>query len=103
MTTSIAPDLKPDDSESEERSIPALVRDLAGTTREEPDAHSYDATQGRQIGSQPYDDATQGRQIGSDPYDDPTQGRQIGSDPYDDATQGRQIGSTPHDDATRAR
>jgi hypothetical protein len=34
---------------------------------------------------------------------DATQGRQIGSLPYDDATQGRRLGSEWHDDATRAR
>jgi len=33
---------------------------------------------------------------------DATQGRQIGSGPYDDASQGRQLGSRPHDDATHA-
>jgi hypothetical protein len=34
---------------------------------------------------------------------DGTQGRQIGSGPYDDGTQGRTLGSDWHDDATRAR
>ena len=93
MTTTIAPELKPDGFESEE--WPTLDRGPANTTRKQPDAHSFDPTQGRQIGSNPYDDPTQGRQIGSNPYDDPTQGRQIGSNPYDDPTQGRQIGSNP--------
>jgi len=36
---------------------------------------SFDPTQGRKIGSDPYDDPTQGRKIGSDPYDDPTRTR----------------------------
>jgi hypothetical protein len=50
MTTTVAPDLKPDHAESEE--WPTLGRDVADTTREEPDAaHSFDPTQGRQIGS----------------------------------------------------
>jgi hypothetical protein len=53
MTTTIARDLKPD----------------------HPDIRSFDPTQGRQIGSDPYDDPTQGRKIGSDPYDDPTRAR----------------------------
>jgi hypothetical protein len=70
MTTTVAPNLKPDHSEIEE--WPTLDRDPTGTTHEELDAHS--------------DDATQGRKIGSDPYDDPTQGRKLGSDPHDDAT-----------------
>jgi carbonic anhydrase len=37
-----------------------------------PSDMSFDPTQGRKIGSDPYDDPTQGRKIGSDPYDDPT-------------------------------
>ena len=75
----------------------------ADAKREEPDGHSIDATQGRQIGSDPDDDGTQGRQIGSSPSEDPTQGRQIGSSPYEDAAQGRQIGSSPYEDATEGR
>ena len=59
MTTTIAPDLKPDHAESEE--WPTLGRDVADTTREAPDAHSFDPTQGRQIGSDPYEDPTQAR------------------------------------------
>ncbi len=70
MTTAIAPDQKPDHSEIER--WPTLHRDPADTTREQPDAHTFDPTQGRQIGSHPHDDPTQGRQIGSRPYDDPT-------------------------------
>ncbi len=72
MTTTVVPDLKPDHSNSEERS--ALDRDPADA-RGRPDAHSLDPTQGRQIGTNPYDDPTQGRQIGSNPYDDPTRAR----------------------------
>ena len=73
MTTTTAPELKPDHLESEEWSTPD--RGSTDTRSEEPASHSRDATQGRQLGSHPYDDATQGRQIGSDPYDDATQGR----------------------------
>ena len=69
MTTTVAPNL----TESEE--WPTLGRDPTDTTREEFDAHSVDPTQGRKIGSDPYDDPTQGRRIGSDPYDDPTRAR----------------------------
>jgi hypothetical protein len=70
MTTSIAPDLRPDHSEPE--AWPTLDRDPGHATREELDTDSFDPTQGRKIGSDPYDDPTQGRKIGSDPYDDPT-------------------------------
>jgi hypothetical protein len=73
MTTTLASNLKPDHSEHEE--WPVLDRDPAHATREELDTHSFDPTQGRKIGSEPYDDPTQGRKIGSDPYDDPTRGR----------------------------
>jgi hypothetical protein len=72
MTTTVAPDPKAGRAESEEWPTPA---DVAETTREHPDAHSFDPTQGRKIGSDAYDDPTQGRKIGSDPYDDPTRGR----------------------------
>ena len=89
MTTTVAPDLESDHSESEQPST--LGRDLADATREHTDARSYDPTQGRKIGTDPYDDPTQGRKIGADPHDDPTQGRKIGSHPYDDPTQGRKI------------
>jgi hypothetical protein len=113
MTTAVAPQL-----ESDQESEPQSHRDLhlAHATRQEPDTHSIDATQGEQFGSRPYDDATQGVQFGSRPYDDATQGvqigpyayadatqgREIGSYAYRDATQGRQFGSRPHDDATQA-
>ena len=101
MTTTIAPDLKPHHTEREE--WPTLDRDPADATREELDTHPFDPTQGRKIGSDPYDDPTQGRRLGSDPYDDPTQGRKLGSDPHDDPTQGRKTGADPYDDPTRAR
>jgi hypothetical protein len=101
MTTTVAPDLKPGDSEIE--ASPTLDPNPAEETRHEPDARSFDPTQGRQLGSDPYDDPTQGRQLGSGPHDDPSQGRQLGSDPYDDPTRGRKIGSDPYDDPTRAR
>lgn len=71
--TTVAHDLKPDRYESEEQ--PILRPVPAETTDSEPDTQSFDPTQGRQIGSYPYDDPTQGRQIGSGPDDDPTQGR----------------------------
>jgi len=74
MTTTVAPDLKPDHYESEER--PILRPVPAETTPREPNTPSFDPTQGRQIGSHPYDDPTQGRKVGSDPYDDPTRPRQ---------------------------
>ena len=101
MTTTVAPDLKPDHAESEE--WPTLGRDVTDITREEPDAHSFEPTQGRRIGSNSYDDPTQGRRIGSNSYDDPTQGRRIGSNSYDDPTQGRRIGSNSYDDPTHGR
>ncbi len=115
MTTTVAPNRTADHADNQD--WPTVGGDSANTTREEPDAHSLDPTQGRRVGSDPYDDPTQGRKIGSDPYDDPTQGRtigsdrdddptqgrQAGSDPYADPTQGRKIGSDPYDDPTRAR
>ena len=73
MTTTLAPDLKPDHSERDEWST--RDRDVVHAMPEEPDTHSFDPTQGRKIGSDPYDDPTQGRKIGSDPYDDPTRAR----------------------------
>jgi hypothetical protein len=87
MTTVVAPDRESDHSETERPTNRGL--DLAGTTRREPDARSFDPSQQRKIGTDPYDDPTQGRTIGSRPYDDPTQGRTIGSDPYDDPTRSR--------------
>jgi hypothetical protein len=79
MTPTVAPNLKPDHAESDRR--PTLVPVPAETTPQEPDVRSFDPTQGRKLGSEPYDDPTQGRKLGSEPYDDPTQGRKLGSEP----------------------
>jgi carbonic anhydrase len=70
LVQTILPAAPRDHCQGEER--PPLGRDLADTTRHELDTRSFDPTQGRKIGSDPYDDPTQGRKIGSDPYDDPT-------------------------------
>jgi hypothetical protein len=61
MTTTVSRDRKPDPSESEER--PTLGRDRVDTTRHELDTRSFDPTQGRKIGSDPYDGppGTEGR------------------------------------------
>ncbi|MGZ4287576.1 MAG: hypothetical protein ACXVHB_25220 [Solirubrobacteraceae bacterium] len=59
MTTTIAPDVKPDHTEREE--WPTLDRDPARATREEPDTHPFDPTQGRKTGADPYDDPTRAR------------------------------------------
>jgi hypothetical protein len=72
MKTAAATD--PQSADRERKARPKLGLAPADTKREEHD-HSIDATQGRQIGSYPYDDATQGRQIGSHPHDDATQAR----------------------------
>jgi hypothetical protein len=101
VTTTVTPNLNPDHAESDMRST--LVPAPADPTPQEPDVLSFDPTQGRKLGSDPYDDPTQGRKLGSDQYDDPTQGRKLGSDQYDDPTQGRKLGSDPYDDPTRAR
>ena len=87
MTTVAAPDRESEHSETERPTTPG--RATADTARPEPDPRSFDPTQGRKIGADPYDDPTQGRTIGSGPYDDPTRGRKIGSDPYDDPTRAR--------------
>ena len=73
MNTAIAPNIPPHRHESEV--WPAPVPDLPEEARQEIDGRSLDPTQGRKIGSAPYDDPTQGRRIGSGPYDDPTRGR----------------------------
>jgi hypothetical protein len=73
MKTAVAPNVRPDRSES--GGWPTLVPNLPDGARETIDARWIDPTQGRKIGPDPYDDPTQGRQIGSDPYDDPTRGR----------------------------
>ena len=70
MTTTITHELEPRPPEG--AAWPTLDREPADTTRDEPEAHSFDPTQGRKIGSDPYDDPTQGR---SDPHDDPTRAR----------------------------
>ena len=114
MTTAVAPDRESHHSEDQQPTTPG--RDGADKAGQELDTRSFDPTQGRTIGSDPYDDPTQGRRSARtlrrsdpgthdrlDPYDDPTQGRTIGSNPYDDPTQGRKIGSNPYDDPTRAR
>ena len=101
MTTVVAPDHESEHSETERPTTRGGAP--ADTPRREPDPRSFDPTQGRKIGADPYDDPTQGRKIGSSPFDDPTQGVGIGFDPYDDPTQGRKIGSDPYDDPTRAR
>ncbi len=58
MTTTVAPNLKPDHTESDTR--PTLVPVAADTTPQERDVRSF---------------PTQGRKLGSDPYDDPTRAR----------------------------
>lgn len=73
MTTTLAPDLKPNDSESQ--GWPTLAPDLGDTMRGGPVAPPFDPTQGRKRSSDPYDDPTQGRKIGSHPKDDPTRAR----------------------------
>ena len=101
MTTTVAPDRKPEPPESDER--PTHVRSAADATPQAPEILSFDPTQGRKLGSDPYDDLTQGRKVGSDPYDDLTQGPKVGSDPHGDLTRGRKLGSHPYDDRGRAR
>jgi hypothetical protein len=73
MRTNLAPDIEPENCGRENWPMPVL--ELAASPCEGPGAHSFDPTQGRKIGSDPYDDPTQGRRIGSDPYDDPTRAR----------------------------
>ena len=87
MKTAVAPNVRPDRSESGEWST--LVPDLPDGAREAIEARYLDPMQGVKIGSEPYDDPTQGGKVGADPYDDPTQGRKIRSDPYDDPTRAR--------------
>jgi hypothetical protein len=65
MTSTIAPELKPDRFETEEP--PTLDRKPADTTRDRPGSHYFDPTQGRKIGSDTYDDPTQGRRMSSAP------------------------------------
>jgi hypothetical protein len=105
MTTLVAPDRESDHSQTERPTT--RERDPVDTARREPDPRSFDPTQGRKIGADPYDDPTQGRKVGSDRYDDPTQGRRIGSDPTTtplrDARSARTPTTTPRKDARSAR
>jgi hypothetical protein len=59
MTTTVAPNLKPDHAESDRR--PTRVPAPADRTPQAPDVRSFDPTQGRKIGADPYDDPTQAR------------------------------------------
>ncbi len=59
MTTTVAPELKPGHAESDQR--PTLVPAPADTTPQEPDVRSFDPTQGRKVGADPYDDPTRAR------------------------------------------
>jgi hypothetical protein len=54
MTTTVTPNLKPDHAESDRR--PTLVPVPADTTPQERDVHTFDPTQGRKLGADPYDD-----------------------------------------------
>jgi len=74
MTATATPDLKPQSSESEDR---PTVHPVPAYPTREARADSLDPTQGRMVGTDPYDDPTQGQKIGCDPYDDPTRGRRI--------------------------
>ena len=56
MTTTVTPDIKQDHPESQ--AWPTLTPDLPDTTREDR-ADGFDPTQGRKLGSDPYDDPTQ--------------------------------------------
>jgi hypothetical protein len=58
MTTTVARDLKTD-HESDRR--PTRVPAPADTTPQDPDVSSFNPTQGRKIGADPYDDPTQAR------------------------------------------
>jgi hypothetical protein len=73
MRTAVAHNHEPDHRGV--RKHPTLVQDLPDSSRQAEENYPFDPTQGRKIGSDPYDDPTQGRKIGSDPYDDPTRGR----------------------------
>ena len=74
MKTAFTPNVRPDRYESGKwpATVVPYVPDRARATIK---VRSLDPTQGRKLGSEPYDDPTQGRKIGSDPYDDPTRGR----------------------------
>jgi hypothetical protein len=72
MTATATADLKPHHSESGDR--PTVHPTPAYPTRDAR-ADPFDPTQGRKIGTDPYDDPAQGRKIGSEPCDDPTRAR----------------------------
>jgi hypothetical protein len=69
MSTAVAHELKSGQQEPESWPRPGLH--LASTNRQEPAVHSLDVTQGRQIGSNPYDDATQGHRSAPAPTTTP--------------------------------
>jgi hypothetical protein len=71
MTTAPAHNLESTRHDVDDRAIP----DLRLAVPPLGDPRSFDPTQGRTVGFDPYDDPTQGRKLGSDPYDDPTRGR----------------------------
>jgi hypothetical protein len=73
MTTTVTPDSR--QVEAESREWPTLDLDPTHATHVEPDARFFDPTQGRKIGSDPYDDPTPGAQARLRPYDDPTRAR----------------------------
>ena len=58
MTTTVTPEIKQDQPESQE--WPPLAPDLTDTRREDR-ADGFDPTQGRRIGSDPHDDPTRAR------------------------------------------
>ena len=58
--------------ESEVKAGPTLDRHPATATGKHSGPHSFDPTQGAQVGSRPNDDPTQGKEIGSSPDEDPT-------------------------------
>jgi hypothetical protein len=73
MKIATAPHVRPD--RSDDGKGLTLVPDPPDGAGQVSDARSFDPTQGRKIGAEPYDDPTQGRKIGSDRYDDPTRAR----------------------------
>jgi hypothetical protein len=69
MTTTVTSDSRQVEAESQE--WPTLDLDPTHATHVEPDARFFDPTQGRKLGSDPYDDPTQGRKLGSEPTTTP--------------------------------
>ena len=59
MTTAVTTDSMQVEVESQE--WPTTDLDPTHTSDEEPEAHSFDPTQGRKIGADPYDDPTRAR------------------------------------------